>query len=186
MRTRERPAAPEGGRILGVDPGSFATGWGLVGGSGARPVIVESGVIRVAARLPFPERLHRLRCAFEDLLLRLRPAEAAVEAPFHGPNSRAALQLAHARGVVLAALGGAGVPVAEYAPASVKKAVTGHGSAEKAQVQAMVGRLLDLPRAPESTDEADALAVALCHLTGRGVRDRVADALARKPSRRVL
>ena len=186
MRAEGPPAAREEGLILGVDPGSVATGWGLVGGSGARPALIEAGVIRMAARLPFAERLHRLRCEFEGLLLRLRPAEAAVEAPFHGPNSRAALQLAHARGVVLAALGGAGVPVTEYAPASVKKAVTGSGSAEKAQVQAMIGRLLGLPRAPESADEADALAVAICHLTGREYRERVAGALVRSPRRRVL
>ena len=98
MRAEGPPAAREEGLILGVDPGSVATGWGLVGGSGARPALIEAGVIRMAARLPFAERLHRLRCEFEGLLLRLRPAEAAVEAPFHGPNSRAALQLAHARG----------------------------------------------------------------------------------------
>ena len=99
------------------------------------------------------------------LLERLGPEQAAVESPFHGVNPRSALQLAHARGVILAALHGAGVPLTEYAPAAVKLSVTGNGRAEKAQVQDMVVRLLRIPggRAPD-TDAADALAVALCHL----------------------
>lgn len=182
MSAHHRAADRNGPRVLGVDPGSIATGWGLVGGSAARPVLLDAGVIRLAARAAFADRLHLLRSEFEGLLLRLEPSEAAVEAPFHGTNSRAALQLAHARGVVLAALGGAGVPVAEYAPATVKKAVTGSGRAEKLQVQRMIGRLLDLPTPPANTDEADALAVALCHLSGLEYRRRAVSALARGAS----
>jgi len=89
-----------------------------------------------------------------------------VEAPFHGASARAALQLAHARGVVLAALGSAKVPVFEYSPATIKKAVTGSGRAEKAQVEAMVGRLVPGGVPPGKPDMADAIAAALCHLFG--------------------
>lgn len=171
-------------RVLGVDPGSFLTGWGLVGGSASSPVVLASGVIRAAPRLPFPERLHRLRSEFEALLSRIRPTEAAVEAPFHGTNARAALQLAHARGVVLAALGGAGVPVNEYSPATVKKAVTGAGRAEKTQVQAMVRKLLAGSAGTSGqADEADALAVALCHLAGRRHRASITEALRGREDR---
>ncbi len=150
-------------RILGVDPGTYRTGWGLIGGAPARPVLLDCGEITLADGEPLPARLHRLRVEFEALLARLGPGAAAVEAPFHGANARAALQLAHARGVVLALLGGAGIPVAEYAPATIKKSVTGNGRAEKAQVQAMVGRLLGLRTSAREADRADALAVALCH-----------------------
>lgn len=164
---------PDRARILGVDPGSFQTGWGLVGGSPARPALLECGVIRLRAGGSFAERLARLRREFEALISRVEPTEAAVEAPFHGANARAALQLAHARGVVLAVLGGAGVPVMEYAPATVKKSVTGAGRAEKAQVQAMVARLLGTATLPKPTDVSDALAVALCHLASSGLRSAI-------------
>lgn len=148
-------------RVLGVDPGSLTTGWGVVTGTPARPRLLECGVIRLRARTGLAERLHQLQQAFEAVVRRLQPGDAAVEAPFHGPNARSALQLAHARGVVLAVLAGAGLDVAEYAPATVKQAITGAGNAHKEQVQAMVGRLLNTAIA--TADRADALAVALCH-----------------------
>lgn len=96
-----------------------------------------------------------------------RPTEAAVEAPFHGVSARSALQLAHARGVILAVLGSAAVTVHEYSPASIKKTVTGHGRADKSQVQAMVARLVVAAgEAAQRPDVADAVAAALCHLFG--------------------
>jgi crossover junction endodeoxyribonuclease RuvC len=156
------------GRILGVDPGSLRTGWGVIEGPAARPRLVDSGVIRLGGRGTFAQRLHRLRSEFEELLGLLAPSAAAVEMPFHGTNARAALQLAHARGVLLAALAGAGVPVTEYSPAAIKSAVAGTGRAQKDQVQAMVGRLLGLPALAGPADRADALAVALCHLACAG------------------
>ncbi len=152
-------------RVLGVDPGSLRTGWGLVGGSPLEPSLVDCGVIRLPARATFPDRLHLLLAELSGVVGRLSPTAAAVEAPFHGVNPRTALQLAHARGVVLAVLGGAGVPVTEYAPATVKVAVTGNGRADKDQVRAMVQQLLGGAAAPTGLpDESDALAVALCHL----------------------
>ncbi len=176
----------EGLRILGVDPGSICTGWGLVGGSAERPVLLDCGVVRLPARRPFADRLCFLRREFDALLVRLRPTEAAVESPFHGANARAALQLAHARGVVLAGLGGAGVPVSEYAPATVKKSVVGVGKAEKTQVQAMVRRMLGSEAEPSgSLDATDALAVALCHLSGRGLAEAIARASRPRRARMV-
>ncbi len=167
----------EPARVLGVDPGSICTGWGLVGGTAFEPALIECGVIRLPKRATFPERLHRLLAEFTDLVGRLAPTVAAVEAPFHGINARAALQLAHARGVVLAVLGAAGVPVTEYAPATVKMAVTGAGRADKGQVGAMVGRLLGGSWTNSgSTDESDALAVALCHLASLRHRAAIAHA----------
>lgn len=156
-------------RVLGVDPGTFRTGWGLVGGSPARPALLGCGVIRLFPRAPLPDRLALLKAELEQLLCRLDPTAAAVESPFHGPNARAALQLAHARGVVFAVLAGASIPVAEYAPSTIKKAVTGNGRADKAQVQSMVRRLLGLDAVPDGFDREDALAVALCHAGAAGL-----------------
>jgi crossover junction endodeoxyribonuclease RuvC len=151
--------------VLGVDPGSIISGWALLGGTPSRPRVLESGVIPLGKGEPFARRLATLHRAFEELLRELRPASAAVEAPFHGASARAALQLAHARGVILAVLGNAGVEVAEYSPATVKKTVTGNGRAGKAQVDHMVGRLLpDAPDGHRPHDLSDALAIALCHL----------------------
>jgi crossover junction endodeoxyribonuclease RuvC len=112
-----------------------------------------------------------LHDAIKLVVERFEPTEAAVESPFHGVNARSALQLAHARGVILAALGGAGVPVFEYTPATIKKAVTGSGRAEKVQVQLMVGRLIPNTVPDERPDVADAIAAALCHLFGSGMND---------------
>jgi len=155
-------------RILGVDPGSLFTGWGLVGGSLDQPVLLDSGEIRLPSSQPLPTRLHLLTVEFTKLVGSLEPTGAAVEMAFHGANARSALQLAHARGVLLAVLAGAGVPVAEYTPATIKKSITGNGRAEKAQVQGMVERLVrsDLPG--RGLDRSDALAVALCHMASVG------------------
>jgi len=152
-------------RILGVDPGSIVTGWGLVGGSPSRPEWLASDVIRLAAPAPLAVRLSRLHHELSELVERLRPTAAAVEAPYQGVNPRSAFQLAQARGVVLAVLAAAGLDVGEYPPATVKKAVTGNGRAPKEQVQSMVGHLLRRPPMRGALDVTDALAVALCHQT---------------------
>ena len=118
-----------------------------------------------------PRRLWQLQQELTTLVARLAPTSSAVESPFHGVNARSSFQLAQARGVVLAALAGAGLEVLEYTPATVKKAVTGNGRATKEQVRMMVGRLLGRP--PESLtshDLSDALAVALCHASSARLR----------------
>lgn len=167
-------------RVLGIDPGSRVTGWGLLEGSPSRPRLVECGVIRLAAGASLAERLAALQGELEPLLARLSPGASAVESPFHGANARAALQLAHARGVVLAGLSAGGVAVVEYTPATVKKAVTGNGRATKEQVRRMVRRLLGHALPQASLDATDALAVALCHASSSGFSHAVAQALRRQ------
>jgi len=149
-------------RVLGVDPGSAATGWALVEGGGTRHRLVDSGVIRPRGTSR-AERLADLQRRLAAVVERTTPDSAAVETPFTGRNPRSALALAEARGVVLAVLGSAGVGVEPYPPAAVKTAVVGTGAAEKRQVAYMVVRLLGLDREPPS-DAADAMAVALTHL----------------------
>lgn len=152
-------------RVLGVDPGSLVTGWGLIAEQSPRPVLEACGSIHLGgSRASLAERLSRLQQELGAVVARLAPDGAAVEAPFHGASARSALQLAHARGVVLAVLGAAGLTVAEYSPAQVKQAISGSGRADKAQVGEMVERLLGLDSRKERHDAQDALAVAWCHL----------------------
>ena len=140
----------------------------MVSGSVFKPELVACGEIKLALRLPLPDRLASLHAEIGSVIATHRPSMAAVEAPFHGVSARSALQLAHARGVVLAALGVSGLQVFEYSPATIKKAVTGNGRAEKRQVELMVSRLLSEGCAPGKSDIADAIAAALCHLFGTG------------------
>jgi crossover junction endodeoxyribonuclease RuvC len=163
-------------RILGVDPGTRCAGWAVIAGSVYKPELVACGEIRLPARLAFARRLADLHEGIAAVVAQHEPSDAAVEAPFHGISARSALQLAHARGVVLAALGAAQVPVYEYAPATIKQSVTGNGRAEKAQVAAMVGKLVTGGEACARPDVADAIATALCHLFAAGA----ADAIGRK------
>jgi crossover junction endodeoxyribonuclease RuvC len=151
-------------RIFGIDPGSVRTGYGCVDSDGSRHRLVLCGAIASPARLPFPERLLAIHAGLRRLLEDCRPDAVAVESLFHAVNARSALQLGHARGVALLAACQSGVPVAEYAPAAVKRAVVGYGRAEKGQVQRMIALLLGLEAAPQPYDASDALAVAICHL----------------------
>ena len=171
-------------RVLGIDPGSWNTGWGLLDGSPSEPRLVDCGVIRLGKRGSFASRLSHLQGEISDLVDRVRPELAAVEAPFHGASARAALQLAHARGVVLAVLAGSGLEVAEYAPAAVKKAITGNGRADKRQVRKMVQALLGRAAESRSNDVSDALAVSLCHLSCHGFREAVARGAGRSGGHR--
>jgi crossover junction endodeoxyribonuclease RuvC len=159
-----RLSQPRPLRILGVDPGSLLTGWGLVGGTLARPDLIDCGVIRTGSKTTeLSERLAHLQREIQSVVERLDPDCAAVESPYHGVNARAALQLAHARGAILAVLGSLGVETAEYAPATVKKGVTGNGHAPKQQVRTMVFQLLRIRTLAGPADVTDALALALCH-----------------------
>jgi len=161
-------------RILGVDPGSKVTGWGLVGGSAARPRLLDCGVIRLGRDTEtLALRLSRLQRELGALIERTRPGGSAVEAPFHGTNARSSLTLAHSRGVILAGLAAAGLEIGEYSPATVKKAVTGNGRATKDQVRAMVRQLLRSPDVRLEHDASDALAVALCHSATRRFHEAV-------------
>jgi crossover junction endodeoxyribonuclease RuvC len=148
-------------RILGIDPGSVATGFGVVERTGARATHVAHGTLRPVRSAPLPERLAFLHREVERLIATHRPDLAVIERVFAGRSVAAALVLGQARGAVLAALAAAALPIREVAPQEVKLAVTGQGGAEKAQVQAMVRRLLALAATPPR-DAADALAAALC------------------------
>lgn len=154
-------------KVLGIDPGTSLTGFGVVeAGNGAPGLgrLVECGVIRLQRRHSLPHRLAELHDGITELIHRHRPDIVAIENAFYRKNVRTTLVLGHARGVVLLAAEQAGVGIAEYAPATVKKAVVGVGAAHKAQVGAMVARLLRLSRAPTPADAADGVAVALTHI----------------------
>ncbi len=152
-------------KVLGVDPGSAATGWAVVSASGNHHTLHAAGVIRPRGSQR-ALRLADLARRMRDVAAENNPDEVAVETPFTGRNPRSAIILAEARGAILSVLGEAGLAVADYSPAEVKKAIVGHGAAEKAQVVFMVMRLLALKQ-PPAQDAADAMAVALTHLHQR-------------------
>jgi crossover junction endodeoxyribonuclease RuvC len=151
--------------VLGIDPGTALTGYGVVRGEpfGAL-ALVECGVIRTSARDTLPVRLREIYDDVRALIERLQPDALAVEDVFYSRNVRTTVVLGHARGVVLLAGEQAKLPVYEYPPAEVKKAVVGTGAATKEQVQFMVTRLLRLRTVPQPVDAADAAAVALAHI----------------------
>ena len=149
-------------RVLGLDPGLAATGWGVIDAWGTALRHVADGVVETDAADDFPARLAAIHLALAAILARYRPDSAAVEETFVNRNARSTLKLGQARGVVLLAPALAGLPVAEYQATAVKRAVTGQGHAAKVQVQAMVRRLLP-GAAAGRPDAADALAVAICH-----------------------
>ena len=158
-------------RIFGIDPGSDRTGYGCVETDGSRHRVVLAGAISTPALSPFPEKLLKIHSRLTGLLAECRPDCVAIENLFHAVNVRSALKLGHARGVAMLAAVEAGLPVVEYTPAEIKRAVVGYGRAEKHQVQQMVKLILGLEQVPSPHDAADALAVAICHVhsapTGR-------------------
>jgi crossover junction endodeoxyribonuclease RuvC len=157
--------------ILGVDPGLNRCGWGLVMSEGSRLSHVAHGVIKPPTQQQLASRLHDVFEGLSAVIEQYQPHEAAVEETFVNSNARAALVLGQARGVALAAAARRGLVVAEYAPATIKKAIVGSGAADKTQISFMVRRLL--PTAGEVTaDAADALGVALCHAAHGGFRRR--------------
>jgi crossover junction endodeoxyribonuclease RuvC len=157
-------------KIFGIDPGSDRTGYGCVETDGSRHRMVVSGAISAPAVATFSLKLLEIHTRLAALLAECRPDCVAIESLFHAANVRSALKLGHARGVAMLAAVEAGLPVVEYTPAEVKRAVVGYGRAEKHQVQQMVKLILGLAAAPAPHDAADALAVAICHVhtTARG------------------
>ncbi|MDD5309297.1 MAG: crossover junction endodeoxyribonuclease RuvC [Deltaproteobacteria bacterium] len=148
--------------VVGIDPGTIRTGFGFVRKDGTRLVRIDSGVIRAIEGAPLETRLLAIHRGLEEVLTRHGPDEAAVEDVFFAKNAMSALKLGHARGVVLLALADRGLPVRAYPPALVKRSVVGAGRAAKGQVQRVVQAILGMPSLP-AEDEADALAVAICH-----------------------
>jgi crossover junction endodeoxyribonuclease RuvC len=163
-------------RILGVDPGSIITGFGVIDYERGRLVLVEQGAINTRRGAELAERLQKIHEELCAVIARTRPEAIAVETPFAGHNVKSLVQLAHARGVVLLAAQSARLEIFEYAPRSVKSAVVGYGAAEKEQVAKMVRMLLPGCAAMQlAADAADALAVAICHAhtAGRNIRLKV-------------
>jgi len=152
--------------VLGIDPGTHRCGYGVVAREGTRLRVLASGVLSPGPR-DLAGRLGEILGGLEEIIARTRPLEASVEAGFSGASPRSALVLGQARGVALAAAARAGLAVYEYAPAEVKLAFTGNGRADKAQML-RTARLL-LGTEPRLSDEADALALAVCHLARRAV-----------------
>jgi crossover junction endodeoxyribonuclease RuvC len=155
-------------RVFGIDCGTNCTGYGVVevqfGVRETRLVAVAAGGLTLAKDQPLPMRLAYIYAELTALLETYRPEVVAVEEVFYSVNAKSALKLGHVRGVALLAAAMQELPVAEYAPLTIKSAVVGYGLAQKEQVQFMVTRLLNLERAPEPADAADALAIAICHV----------------------
>jgi crossover junction endodeoxyribonuclease RuvC len=151
-------------RVFGIDPGSERTGYGCVETDGSRHTIVMCGAVGAPASASFSEKLFEIHRRLVELLGECHADSVAIENIFYATNVRSALKLGHARGVAMLAAAQAGLPVAEYTPAEIKRAVVGYGRAEKQQVQQMIKLLLGLDAVPTPHDAADALAVAICHV----------------------
>ncbi len=170
--------------VLGIDPGTANTGYGVVrGGAGEVPVLVECGVIRTQARDPLPARLREIHDGVLELIDRHAPDALSVEGVFYSRNVRTTVVLGHARGVILLAAEMRGVIVNELAPAEIKKAIVGTGAATKEQVQFMLTRLLRLKSVPQPADAADGVAASLACLMSAGVPRMDGAGAVREPTR---
>ena len=159
--------------VLGIDPGTANTGYGVVLASGHRLAALDGGVIATDGSEPLERRLVRIHARVSDLIRAHAPQAVAIEDIFFGTNARTAFSVGQARGAIVLSAGLCGVPAYSYTPQAVKQAVCGSGRAEKHQVQRMVQSLLALPDAPAPDHAADALAVAICHANGAPMRAAV-------------
>jgi crossover junction endodeoxyribonuclease RuvC len=159
--------------VLGIDPGTANTGFGVVVSRGPKLGALDGGTIETAAGVALERRLVRIHARVVELIEEHEPQAVAIEELYFGQNARSALAVGQARGAVLLAAGQAGVPCFSYTPQQIKQAVCGSGAAAKDQVQRMVGALLGLPEIPRPDHAADALAVAICHSNGAPLRAAV-------------
>ena len=150
-------------RILGIDPGVAIVGFGVVDSEGGTQRMVQYGAINTPANTPLAARLVQIEQDLMELLDQFKPDEVAIEELFFSKNITTGIAVAHARGVILATVEKAGIPLYEYTPMQVKQAVVGYGLAEKNQVMDMTKRRLKLRSVPKPDDAADALAIAICH-----------------------
>ncbi|MBK9384396.1 MAG: crossover junction endodeoxyribonuclease RuvC [Planctomycetes bacterium] len=151
-------------RVLGIDPGTRILGFGFVESQGSRLALIEAGALELERAAPdLPGRLAAIHRELFRLIERMKPDALAIEEAFHGRSAQAALRIGEARGAALAAGALAGVPISQYPPATMKKALTGNGRADKSQVAHMVVRLLGLSALPTRADVSDALGIAICH-----------------------
>ncbi|HVS81319.1 MAG TPA: crossover junction endodeoxyribonuclease RuvC [Pyrinomonadaceae bacterium] len=168
-------------RVLGIDPGSETTGWGVVEGDddGRKYRLIEFGALKLKSSASFSSRLLKISRGLEEVIARLKPDACAIEDAFYAKNPKVTLKLGQVRGVALLAAESAALEISEYSPRLIKQTVAGYGNAEKQQVQEMVRVLLSLTSIPEPHDAADALAVAICHFHHAGVQRRLVAAEAR-------
>ncbi|MEK6222955.1 MAG: crossover junction endodeoxyribonuclease RuvC [Chloroflexota bacterium] len=151
--------------VLGIDPGTAITGYGLVRETPSGSLeIVAHGAITTPAKTPMPERLVQLYQELNEVISEYKPDSSGVEKLFFAKNVKTGMSVSQARGVILLSLAEAQIPIAEYAPVEIKQAVAGYGAADKKQIQEMVRVLLNLEKTPKPDDAADALAVAICHI----------------------
>jgi len=149
--------------VLGVDPGSIVTGFGLVEKNNDQMTCIHAGNISSSNKIPFYERIHRIFQSMVEIMNRYQPEEMAIEDVFFAKNVKSALKIGHARGAVLIAAVQCGLKIFEYTPLEIKKSVVGYGRASKEQVRSMVQIMLKLKTQP-NLDTSDALATAICHL----------------------
>ncbi len=169
--------------VIGIDPGLASTGWGVVRFDGSRFIHVEHGVVTTDPDTPLPQRLLHIHHEISRIIGAHRPTEAGVEDLYFAKNATSAIHVAHARGVVLLALGQGRVRVGTYSPQQVKQAVIGRGKADKDQVQRLVAVVLGLEEIPGPDHAADALAVAVCHANRSDWAERQAGAAGRHAPR---
>jgi len=155
--------------VLGIDPGSRITGYGIVKKTGNRLIHIDNGAIFTDTALDFPGRLKKIFDGLVDVIAQYKPDQVAIENIFFSTNAQSALKLGQARGAAIVAAVHCGLPVAEYSALQVKQAVVGQGKAEKGQVQKMLKALLGLPEIAQE-DASDALAVAICHINSYGLK----------------
>jgi len=151
-------------RVMGIDPGSTCTGYGIVDENNRQLKVVSWGGIQCSPKQAFPERLKRIYDELMRIMDEFSPDSVAIESLFFATNAQSTLKLGQARGVSLLAAVNSNKPIAEYSPLEVKQSVVGYGRAEKEQVRAMVTALLKLKEKPEPLDASDALAIAICHI----------------------
>jgi crossover junction endodeoxyribonuclease RuvC len=163
-------------RVLGIDPSSQSTGFGLIEGSGESITVLAYGTIKPGRDLTLAHKINDIRTRVEELIAAHTPEEVAIENPFYARNVRTALTLGQVRGAILVAVASRDRPLFEYSALEIKKAVTGYGQAEKEQVARMVRTLLGLGEAPLEEDASDALAAAVCHLHSRLFQKSVEEA----------
>ena len=159
--------------VLGIDPGTANTGYGVVVARGPKLGALDGGTIDTTAGVPLEQRLVHIHARVQELIAEHQPEAVAIEQIYFGQNVRTALAVGQARGAVLLAAGQSGVPCFSYTPQQIKQAVCGSGAAAKEQVQRMVGALLALAELPKPDHAADALAVAICHANGAPLRAAV-------------
>jgi crossover junction endodeoxyribonuclease RuvC len=161
--------------VLGIDPGTAITGWGLVRRDGEALTLVEYGTVSTSPDMALPQRLQTIYRELGEILVRHQPHVVAVERLFFNKNARSAMAVGQARGVVLLAVADAGLALHEYTPLEVKSSVCGYGRASKEQIQKLVQLLLGLDFVPQPDDAADALAVAICHIHSSRLEALVAE-----------